>query len=148
LQNLYQVSDSVFRSEQPDGTGFAWVGQKGIRSILNLREKHTDKDLEGKTELVNYSIQMRASRFTDQEVIEALRVLKEAPKPILVHCQHGADRTGVIIAMYRIVFQGWSKEKAIEEMENGGFHYHVQYDNIPAYIRGADVVAIRGALGG
>ena len=43
--------------------------------------------------------------------------------PVLVHCKHGADRTGCIVALYRIVFQSWSKEAAIDEMHNGGYGF-------------------------
>ena len=65
-----------------------------------------------------------------------MRILKNAPKPIVVHCHQGSDRTGAVIAMYRIVFQKWAKEKALDEMENGGFGFHKRYSNIVHYIKG------------
>ena len=63
-----------------------------------------------------------------------------------MHCLHGADRTGVIIAIYRIIYQGWTKSQAIDEMENGGFNFHSIFFNIPAYINNADIPVIKAAL--
>ncbi|HEX7917405.1 hypothetical protein [Rudaea sp.] len=52
---------------------------------------------------------------------------------MLIHCWHGADRTGVVCAAYRMVVQGWSKADARAEMFDGGFGYHAVWRNIPAY---------------
>ena len=57
--------------------------------------------------------------------------------PLLVHCQHGADRTGTMCAMYRIVKQGWSADEAIKELEEGGYGFHSMWINIPRFIRKA-----------
>ena len=50
--------------------------------------------------------------------------IRRASGPVLVHCLHGSDRTGTIVAMYRIVEQGWTREAAIAEMTGGGYGYH------------------------
>ena len=86
---------------------------------------------------------MRAGNFTDTEIINSLRMIKNAPKPILVHCRYGADRTGVVLAMYRIIFEGWTKEKALDELENGNYGFHTNFENIPAYIKNADISTIK-----
>ena len=41
-----------------------------------------------------------------------------------MHCQQGADRTGTMMAFYRIAVQGWPKDDAIAEMKNGGYGFH------------------------
>lgn len=56
---------------------------------------------------------------------KALDLLAEAETPVLVHCSHGADRTGLVCALYRIHFQNWEKEEALAEMLEGGFGYHI-----------------------
>ena len=66
--------------------------------------------------------------------------------PFLIHCQHGADRTGLMSAMYRIIEQGWTKEAAIREMIEGGYGYHPMWRNIIRYIEQVDVEKIRKAL--
>jgi protein tyrosine/serine phosphatase len=52
---------------------------------------------------------------------EVYQNLKELPKPLLVHCTHGADRTGIAVAMHRILDEGWTVEAACEEMDKYGF---------------------------
>ena len=59
------------------------------------------------------------------------------------HCWHGSDRTGLVSAMYRIVFGGWSKKEAIDELINGGYGYHSMYKNISEFIEKVDIVAIK-----
>ncbi|WP_172279442.1 tyrosine-protein phosphatase [Chryseobacterium sp. LAM-KRS1] len=146
FDNLYKVNNDVYRSEQPDNAGFNFLEQKHIASILNLREGHTDH-VGGTNYAGNlYNVPMNASSVSDVEIIKALRIIKTAPKPIDVHCAHGSDRTGVTMAMYRIIFQNWSKEDATEEMTEGGYHFHSQYTNLIDYIRDVDVDYIKGQV--
>ncbi|RAJ75008.1 tyrosine phosphatase family protein [Chitinophaga dinghuensis] len=146
VKNLFQVSDSIFRSAQPDSSGFIALHHFGIASVLNLRTHHSDSMASGNTNFRLYHVEMEAKKFTDQEIIAALKALQQAPKPILIHCQHGSDRTGVVTAMYRIVVQHWKKEDAIAELEQGNFGFHKQYVNIPEYIRTVDIEKIRLAI--
>jgi protein tyrosine/serine phosphatase len=146
LKNWYQLDEDVYRSLQPDRKGFEEVWNMGIKTIINLRSNHSDASLIEGLGLNLVEIPMKASSFTEDTVIAALRAIRSSPKPVLVHCQHGADRTGVILAMYRIVFQGWAKEEALAELTEGGFGYHSQYKNIPTFVRAADLEKIRAAL--
>ena len=61
----------------------------------------------------------------------------------MLHCQHGADRTGLITALYRILYEGWSKPAAIDEMINGKFGYHAVWEHIPRYIQRVNVEQLR-----
>ncbi|MDE5526208.1 tyrosine-protein phosphatase [Elizabethkingia meningoseptica] len=145
FRNLYKVNDSIYRSEKPDNAGFHFFQDKKMASVLDLRRKHKDLlAVEGSSYKGNlYSIPMKTSQVSDKEIIAALRILKTAPKPIVVHCAHGSDRTGVTIAMYRIIFQNWNKEQAIEEMKRGNYNYHWFYPSLITYIRNADIESIR-----
>lgn len=143
LENLYRVSDELYRSEQPDKKEFVELSTLGIKSSLNLRTTETDDELIGKCAIKPFLVPMDAGGFTNKEIIAALKVIKTAPKPILVHCRHGSDRTGVVVAMYRIVFQGWTKEDALNELLNGGYGFHTNYKNIPEYIKTVSVEAIK-----
>jgi protein tyrosine/serine phosphatase len=86
---------------------------------------------------------MSANSFTDKEIIDALRTLKNSPKPMLVHCLHGSDRTGVVIAMYRILFENWTKEQALDELQHGGYGFHEKYTNIIRYVQKADTEKLK-----
>ncbi|MEN1377800.1 tyrosine phosphatase TpbA, partial [Pseudomonas aeruginosa] len=66
--------------------------------------------------------------------------------PVLMHCKHGNNRTGLFAAMYRIVVQGWDKQAALEEMQRGGFGDEDDMRDASAYVRGADVDGLRLAM--
>jgi tyrosine-protein phosphatase SIW14 len=147
LKNMYRLNDEVYRSEQPSRKEFICLEKGGIESILNLREKNIDGRRADKLDVNLYHVQMRAGSFTTADVVAALRMIKTAHKPVLIHCMHGSDRTGLICAMYRIVFQDWPKEKAIDELENGGYGFHKKFKNIPNYIRQIDIESIKKETG-
>lgn len=146
LKNLYQLDEKVFRSAQPDKEGFRELQQLGIRTVLSFRDHHSDNDEAQGTGIELFRVKMEAGEIETAQVIEALRIIKEANGPILIHCWHGSDRTGLISALYRIVFQGWSKDEAVDELKNGGYGYHSLYKNIPEFIRDIDVAAIKGPV--
>lgn len=146
-ENLHRVDRHLYRSAQPDRGGMRTLAQMGIQNILNLRQYHSDDDEAKGNGLKLYHVKMNAGSVKDEDVIAALRIIKRAEGPILVHCWHGSDRTGTIVAMYRMVFQNWSKKEALDELVNGGFGYHRIYANIPEYIEKVDVDHIRRQVG-
>ena len=64
-------------------------------------------------------------------------------QPVLVHCQHGSDRTGIMVAIYRVAFEGGTKAQATDEMINGGFGFDPMWQNLLRYIEELDVNAIK-----
>ncbi|MDR0845539.1 MAG: tyrosine-protein phosphatase [Tannerella sp.] len=145
--NFHKVSDSLYRSAQPEKENLRAYEAFGICTIINLRGIHSDRKKVFETNLKLIEIPMHTwIAANDANIIRALQAIRDAKKPVLVHCMHGADRTGLIIAMYRIVEQGWTKQEALTEMRDGGFGYHSIWKNIPAYIEQVDVEAIRKAL--
>jgi protein tyrosine/serine phosphatase len=149
VPNLNQVAPNLYRSAQPTAAGFKAAEDKlKLQTVISLRNFHSDADLVKGTKIELQSVPMNAWHVMNEEVISALKLIKaaQAKGPVLLHCQHGADRTGVVVAMYRIVYQGWSKEQALDEMENGGFHFHAILANIPDYVKNVDVEAIKRKL--
>lgn len=148
LNNFYKVSSNVFRSEQPTKKSFAQIQNFGISSILNLRPFHTDNDETKGLKLELYSVKMHAGSVTPEQIFKSLSIIKNSNGPILIHCRHGSDRTGVIIASYRIVFENWSKEEAIDEMRNGGYGYHSRaYPNLIDVLESLNVKDLKKRLG-
>jgi tyrosine-protein phosphatase SIW14 len=143
IENWYRIDDKVYRSAQPDSGGMKDAERFGIRNVLNLRNYHSDADEVKGTGLKIFRVKMEAGDIEDDQIIAALRIIKYVEGPILVHCWHGSDRTGAVIAMYRIVFLRWDKENAIDEMVNGGYGFHGVYDNIVTYIQRCDAEKIR-----
>ena len=80
----------------------------------------------------------------DKDVVRFLRIVTDRSlTPVFVHCQHWADRTGTMCAIYRIAVQSWSRENAIEEMTKGSFGFHSIWQSLPGYIRNIDVQTIK-----
>jgi protein tyrosine/serine phosphatase len=118
VPNLSQVTPNLFRSAQPTSAGFkALENELNVQTVISLRDFHSDADLLTGTKIERQSVPMNAWHITSESVVAALKLVKaaEARGPVLLHCQHGADRTGVVVAMYRIIFQDWTKEQALDE---------------------------------
>ena len=148
LPNLHQVSDDLYRGAQPTAGGVRELHKMGIKTIVNLRFMHSDQDELGDLPLAYREIPMGAWHPEQEDVVEFLRIVTDPEQcPVFVHCQHGADRTGVIVASYRIIVQGWSKDEAIAEMMEGGFGFHKFLINLPRFIRNLDVETIRHEIG-
>jgi len=148
MDNLYLVDQGVYRSEQPEKRGFSELSNLGLKEVLNLREYHSDDDEAEKTTLRLHRIKINTGDISEQQVIAALKIIKDRKGPIVVHCWHGSDRTGTVIASYRVIFNNWSKEKAIDELRNGGYGYHARiYPNIVTLINNLNVTKIKTELG-
>ena len=146
LENFYQVDDKLFRSANPDPNGFRELESMGIVEILNLRNYHSDDDESKGTNVKLYRVKMNAHYIKEKDVVEALQIIKDIDGKVLVHCKHGSDRTGLIVAMYRIVFQNWTKAEATDELINGGYGFHTIFHNIPKFIDKVDVTRIKKAV--
>jgi protein tyrosine phosphatase (PTP) superfamily phosphohydrolase (DUF442 family) len=147
VPNLYRVEPDLLRSAQPDVAGFKELSALGIKSVLDLRAGHADARDAGATVLRFLHIPMRAWSLHDDQVVAALKILADkSNRPLLVHCQKGADRTGAILALYRVVVQGWTKEDALKEMNEGGFHHSSFFRNLDRYVARADIPALRKQL--
>lgn len=143
LTNLYKIDSGVYRSEQPSQTDFKALEKYGIGEVLNLRNRHSDNDEAQGASIKLHRVKTKAHAISEEQLITALRIIKNRKAPIVIHCHHGSDRTGAVCALYRIVFQNVSKEDAIREMTKGGFGFHRIYKNIVRRIREADIERIR-----
>lgn len=147
--NLHRIAPGVFRSAQPSALGMRELEKIGIRTVVSLRNNHDDSGMLKSTRLRLVAVPIDTWDIRDEHVVTTLRVLKRTEDgPFLIHCQHGADRTGLMSAMYRIVIQGWDKKRAIEELTQGGYGYHAVWKNIPHYIDNVDVDKIRSLVNG
>ena len=148
LSNLHQITPFLYRGAQPTSDGFAELEKMGIRTVVNLRGLHSDRELLERTGLAYRHITFQTWHPEDEDIIEFLRIVtKKENQPVFFHCQHGSDRTGTMCAVYRLVVQGWSKDDAIREMTQGNYGYHIVWDNLITYLRALDVDRIRKAAG-
>ncbi|MFC1635289.1 dual specificity protein phosphatase family protein [Planctomycetota bacterium] len=140
LPNLHKVSEDLYRGAQPSAEGMRQLEKLGVKTVVNLRSSHSDRDELKGTSLAYEHIEMTAWNPEFEDVVRFLQIVSDSNSlPVFVHCQHGADRTGLMCAVYRIAVQGWSKDEAIMEMTEGGFGFHEIWKNLPNYIRRLDI---------
>lgn len=142
FENLYKLDKELFRSEQPSRDGMIQLEKYGLSTILNLRNIKRNK--KNGTNLTLKHIRINTWNMSEAEVLEVLKIIEESPKPVLVHCKHGSDRTGVVIAAYRMILQNWSKEEAIAEFMKPEFGYHEKwFPNLLKLLQNMDLYKIR-----
>ena len=148
VPNLFKVNDNLYRSAQPTAEGMKNLKKLGIETVVNLRSFNSDREEIGNTGLAYEHIYMKAWHPEEKEVVRFLQIVNNPKRtPVLVHCQHGADRTGTMVSLYRVAVQGWSKEQAIEEMSKGGYGFHTIWQNLPKWISELDVDAVKKQAG-
>lgn len=148
VPNLHKVADGVYRSAQPTAEGMTNLKALGIKTIVNLRSFHTDKDEIGTNGFSSETITMKAWHPERDEAVRFLKIVNDpARRPVLFHCLHGADRTGTMCALYRIAVQGWTRDEAVREMTDGGYNFHPVFGNLVEWLRELDIEAIRKEAG-
>ena len=146
--NLYRIEDGLFRGAQPSAAGFRELAALGVRNVLDLAGGSGDVRFVSDGTVKLFHVPMSAWGLRDDLVLKALRIMTEpANRPLMIHCAHGADRTGAVVALYRVVVQGWTKEQAVREMNEGGYHHSGLFRNLDRYVMRANVDALRRELG-
>ena len=146
--NLHRITDTLYRSEQLIQGHVELLKSLGIATVISFRAFHSDRRVLTDAAIELHRIPMHTWRIRDKDVIEALRLISEGERTgaVLIHCLHGADRTGLVSAMYRMIHQGWTRDEALDELQNGGYGFHSIWKNIPNYIRRVDLDALRRQL--
>ena len=111
----------VYRSAQPSPWFLRWLrAGPEIRTLVNLRGDTPgwESAFAARNEMRLFVFDLSASRPpTERDVERFLSILRdEANYPLLVHCRNGVDRTGYMLALYRVQEQGWDAERAAGEM--------------------------------
>lgn len=151
IPNLHKVSDQLYRSAQPTEEGMKRLKELGVKTIVSLRALHSDKDkIEDSGEKFNYEhIYMKTWHPEKEDIVKFLKIVSDPDKtPVIVHCQHGADRTGTMCAVYRIVVQNWTKEDALKEMKDGAYNFHKIWANLETFIKELDIDSLKKDLTG
>lgn len=120
----------------------------GIKTVICLRSGHSDQEELSGTKLSIEHIPMKTWSPSREDVVRVLKTLTDKKRgPVFLHCQHGADRTGVMCATYRVVVCDWTKAEAIKEMTEGGFGYHSIWINLIGFVNNLDVESLRKEAG-
>ena len=142
LPNFQKVDDQVYRGAQPTNSGFKDLAQLGIKTVVDLRDigEHSQA---GEQKVVTdlgmryVSIPMHGMSTPNNEQVAAVQALfnDTSSGPVFVHCKRGADRTGMVVAVYRISHDQWDNKKALSEAKSNGMsvferaiqHYVMDY---------------------
>lgn len=128
ISNLAEVEPGIWRGQIPTRADLKELKGKGVKTVIDLQdeERHTwreEKDAKS-LDLKYFNIPMRRSKAVDMEAFKKFLIIASDPanKPLYVHCHGGQDRTGVMLALYRVEVDGWSHDKAYDEMLKHGYH--------------------------
>lgn len=124
--NFGSVTPAFFRGAQPRGAYLKMLRRLGVRTVINLREtadSWPDEESEVRALGMDYvAVPLQGlGAPTDAQVAQVLDLIENGPAPVFVHCEHGSDRTGTIVACYRMRTDGWSADRALVEAKTYGF---------------------------
>ncbi|KVO69360.1 protein-tyrosine-phosphatase [Burkholderia ubonensis] len=145
VDNLHRITPSLYRSALLSREDVPELQKLGIRKVISFRAFHSDERILAGTQITMQRIPINTWYIRDEDMVAALRALRDADRdgPVLIHCQHGADRTGLVSALYRMVYQGWTREQALDELQHGGYGFHAIWQNITYYLKHVDVERLR-----
>ena len=139
VSNFGRMDDRLYRGAQPTAEGFAQLKALGMETVvrLSLGEEGSTAEKSQVESLGMRFVSLPWSSMHDpppEHVVAFLKFMRDHPdQKIFVHCKAGSDRTGVMVALYRIVFNHWSADQAVDEMK--AFHYrYVFLPHLQAYV--------------
>ena len=130
VPNFHTVNDQVLRGGQPTDAGFGKLAAMGVKTIIDLQEEgsrsHDEKKLVKALGMRYINIPMKGMTTpTEKQISHALKALDDTSGgPVFIHCKRGADRTGVVIACYRVKHDGWDNQKALSEARDYGMSWY------------------------
>lgn len=128
LPNAGRVTQQLYRGAQPVPAGYEQLQRLGIAIVVDLHNRGAEEQHE------RLAVESRGMRYvslpasstqgpTGAQIAQFLQLLRDNPgRKIFVHCQHGADRTGVMIAAFRMAWEHWTSAQALAEMH--AYHFH------------------------
>src|SRR5262249_5075676 len=124
LRSFAKVADGVYSSGQPDEKQFAYlIDHYGIKSVvkLNSDREPANSPVVKSPQIAWWSVVSSTFSPSQEQITAILAAIDCAPKPVLIHCLHGQDRTGMIVSLWRIR-HGTSVKEAYADMMKSGFH--------------------------
>jgi protein tyrosine/serine phosphatase len=133
IERFQQVDERLYRGAQPTEAGFRRLKELGVRTVVNLRMEPDAKRTNEKQIVESLGMRYiglpvedgnfftRSRRIPDDAIRGFFSIVTAAENgPVFVHCHRGADRTGAVMAFYRIARQGWDSQRALKEAREIG----------------------------
>jgi len=127
IPNFDTVAPGIYRGAAPTDAGLKRLKEMGVRTVIDLRiERRGQKEEEAQAQALGFGrlrIPLGREAPTKKQVATFLATLDDpAKRPVFIHCQHGADRTGAMVGIYRVTRQGWDFDRTYKEMRHYGFN--------------------------
>lgn len=128
ISNFHKVDDHLYRGAQPTAEGWKTLAGLGVRTILDLRSRGP---LEVNAEA--RAVEAQGMRYVNVPLsgmgspsissMTKILALLNSSDPVFVHCHYGRDRTGTVVAVYRMTHYSWSNSRALQEAQENGLHW-------------------------
>ena len=148
--NFWQIAPGVYRSNQPTHRRFEKYAAMGIKTVINLRGEDPrahylfEKESCDALGLTLIDVKLHARQlYSADKFLAALEAMRTAEKPMLIHCKSGADRTGIMAAIYLMVVEGKPVEEAQKQLSLKYIHLKCTKTGVQDYM--LDVYAARNA---
>jgi tyrosine-protein phosphatase SIW14 len=151
IPNFRQVSDLVFRGAQPTDEAWPSLAKLGVKTVIDLRQE-TEHSITEEARAVQaagmryISFPMDGFQMPRADQIAKVLEVMNSSEPVFIHCKLGKDRTGTVIAAYRIAHDGWDNDRALTEATACGLHWYEA--GMKRFIRGYRAAALATASGG
>ena len=124
LSNVGRVAPGIYRGAQPGPEGYETLRKMGIRTVIDLRTTENEQSQVAAAGMKAIALPIAMSRDGLREKVDRVVALMADPanQPVFVHCRHGQDRTGIVVAAYRMKVEGWPLADAEAEMQSFGFN--------------------------
>ena len=146
IKGFCKVSENIYRGGQPTAQGFVNLKKMGVKTIVDFIPDHSDEKLIADLGFEYFQIPVKLWNQQEKNVIQFLKIVT-SPKycPVFVHCDNGTEKTGLMMAVYRMCVEDWASYDATKELCKLGMKKYRK--NVGAYLNSIDKVKIKNNIG-
>jgi tyrosine-protein phosphatase SIW14 len=139
IDNFGRINANYFRGQQPEGRDYADLAAAGIKTVIDLQADGDNFDEAQRVKAAGmtfYRIPMTTHVWpTNEQLAEFLQIVNDpAQQPVYVHCKGGKHRTGIMTAVYRMELDGWTADRAFQEMKQYKFGFDFMHPEFKEFV--------------
>ncbi len=129
IENFRQVNDRIYRGAQPEDGAWPALAKLGVKTVIDLRREveHSvaaEKRMVEAAGMKYVNFPMNGFDTPTPDQMAKVLALMDGTDPVFIHCKQGRDRTGTVIATWRMAREQWTNEKALGEARECGLHWY------------------------